>query len=179
METLKALLVIVVLWATPRVSAKLGPRLPVSDMSDLVVSNTSTLNMRSASAGDTGWMMKLEVAFTRDPPIYGDGDESVGIDSTLMVYPGANAQRKPPMHVGTVVTIRPRINGIQTADIQLVPLVPIADGANSLSTFHHCSLGMEILRIKGVVSQSVTVQIELVDMKWGTLSSQVSLLMTY
>jgi len=145
----------------------------VLPMADLVVSNTSTLNMRRASAGDTGWRMELEVRFTRDPPIYGKGDESIGIESTFMVYPGATAQRVPPIRVGTVVTIRPWINGIQSADIQLLPLLPIADGAASLSTFHHCMLAMEGLRIEGVFPQSITVQIELVDIEWGTLSSQI------
>ena len=187
METTQALVLIVVLSAKPLCCSTFdhlqGPAAPgpvdmdipfALGMTDLVVSNTSTLNMRSSSSGDTGWQAELEVSFTRDPPIYGDGDESIGIDINLMVCPGANAQTKPPMSVGTVVTIQPRVNAFQASHIRLMPLARVADGASSLSTFYHIMLPVAGLLSEGVLSQSVTVEMELLDVEWGRLSSQVS-----
>ena len=186
----QALFLIVVLSAIPLCCATFdhlqGPSGPVDmdlpfavGMADLVVSNTSTLNMRSSSAGSTGWQTDLEVSFTRDPPIYGDGDESIGIDINLMVSPGANAKSKPPMSVGTVLTIQLLINAFQAGHIRLMPLAPGADGAASLSTFYHVMLPLAGLLSKEVTSQSITVQIELLDVEWGRLSSQVSPLVSF
>ena len=122
---------------------------PREGVEDPVVSNVTTLALRSPEKGDTGWLMQMELVFTREPPVYGSGDESIDLDCTLMVYRSndALAQRKPPIRVGHVVTGKIFVHGQLAMDIELVPLLPPHDGEKSmLISYYHVMLAMNQLR---------------------------------
>ena len=157
--------------------------LPWNDRAEAVQGNMSMLALKRAGGSDTGWFAELDARFSREPPIYGDGDESIGIDCSLTIHPGAQAERKPPVPLGSRVRMRVSFNVLQNRvtglEVELLPLVAISDGIASMMTFQHIIVGMDKWQDNAGVRchGPVTTTVELVDFEWGTLSSDLTFML--
>lgn len=90
-----------------------------------VVSNVTELRLANTLNGDTGWYMQTELAFTRDPPLYWERDESIDLSCVLMLYRAKGEKGKSPFRVGHVVTGQVLVQGSPASELNYIPVVPV------------------------------------------------------
>ena len=143
-----------------------------------VVSNVTSLRLDTADTGDTGWIMQMEAAFTRDPPVYGERDESMDLGCLIMLYKRKGETRKAPLKVGTIVKGRIYLQSIHSSDVEWKPLVNFADQDDMLMANLHIMLGMHDLQRKTIADARIygplTITVVLDLQNFGTLSAQVT-----
>ena len=143
-----------------------------------VTRNLTTLGLIDHNQIDTGWLVQLDLSFTRDPPVYGDGDESIGVDFTIMeLRNSGSAWHKPPLPVGRSVAASAYVNGIHSGGWELNSLQRVSDESTNLLTFYQFLLGTSWAfnengeRCHGLV----TVLIDIDLSPYGRLSAEVHL----
>ena len=120
--------------------------LPWNDRTEAVQGNVSMLKLKRAGGSETGWFAELDARFSREPPLYADGDGSIVVECSLTLHPGAQAERKPPVPVGRRLKLRASLNGVAGLEVELLPLVAINDGIASMMSFQHIIVGMDMLQ---------------------------------
>jgi len=150
-----------------------------------VASNVTTLRLQSEHTGDTGWLFQMEATFTRDPPVYGEDDESIDIGMLLMQYKGQDGQKEPPLRNGKVLKGEVYLQGQFVQLLEWKPLERMLDDRITFMANLHVMLGMASLqRIPNVKGDSVTHEFRLhgpmtirveVDLgQYGSLSAEVT-----
>ena len=154
--------------------------LPWNDRTEAVQGNVSMLKLKRAGGSETGWFAELDARFSREPPLYADGDGSIVVECSLTLHPGAHAERKPPVPLGRRLKLRASLNGVTGLEVELPPLVAMNDGIASMMSFQRIIVGMDVLQDRNTGARChgpVTTTVELVDFEWGTLSSEITFIL--
>ena len=154
--------------------------LPWNDRTEAVQGNVSMLKLKRAGGSETGWFAELDARFSREPPLYADGDGSIVVECSLTLHPGAHAERKPPVPLGRRLKLRASLNGVTGLEVELPPLVAMNDGIASMMSFQRIIVGMDVLQDRNTGARChgpVTTAVELVDFEWGTLSSEITFIL--
>ena len=116
-----------------------------------VVRNTTTMTLKHPQRGDTGWWLELEVAFSRDPPLYGEGDESIEVECSVIEYwgKGAGEQSNPPLPIGHTIVMNAYVNNVHGLRSELMPLQFDRDGTSRLIAFHRFNVGTQAFSVGG------------------------------
>ena len=142
-----------------------------------VVRNETLLRLINTEQGDSGWEVALEVSFSRDPPLYGDEDESIVLDCNVIQYRGEGgpAQPKPaPLTAGRRLVADLYVHGLHSARQELEPLMEANDESSELITFYQFMVGTQAFSKNRVRCHgTLVVRVELDLFPHGRLSAEV------
>ena len=134
------------------------------------------MRLEHPQRGDTGWRLELEVAFSRDPPLYDEGDESIEVECSVIEYwgKGAGEQGNPPLPIGHTLVMNVYVNNLHGLRRELMPLHFESDRASELFAFQRINMGTQAFSVGGKRCHGAVVfRIELDIDPYGTLSAEV------